>query len=446
MARVLWLGDAGCHTGFGRVTHSIGDRLVSKYGHEVSVLAVNHLGDWWPTPMRLYRANKLSPMDLYGQTRIVELLAEVMPEAIVILNDPVPALKFILDNKNDPTFALRSGGPMNAPILAYLPIDGYNYTPALESLGGYVTRVAMTKFGQATMPGSELVTHGVDTETFRPVSAAHPMTTSSGKVITSKREAKAAFGYDPDSFLVLRVDRNSRRKAFPDSWKALVPVMKRHGDVVVHFQCSARDEFNLDELLWREPELRRRIFFGRNLSTFKGWPEEDLAILYNAADVFLSTSWGEGFGLTLAEATASGVPVIAQNVSAIPEVVGPGGRFIEPQRAVVAPMGHEQWEPDVPAFTQAIEELYLGRGSRRKMGEAGRQHVVSNFSWDESARAFDSLIREAIDQRSGRGSQAGPAPGPDPGSGVQHRDTSDDGEGGGAGGPAEPALHGVLNG
>ena len=35
MARVLWLGDAGCHTGFGRVTHAIGERLVRDYGHDI---------------------------------------------------------------------------------------------------------------------------------------------------------------------------------------------------------------------------------------------------------------------------------------------------------------------------------------------------------------------------------------------------------------------------
>jgi hypothetical protein len=132
-------------------------------------------------------------------------------------------------------------------------------------------------------------------------------------------------------------------------------------------------------------------------------------------------------------------------VSAITEVVGPGGRLIEPQREMSTPMGHEQWAADIPAFSQAIEDLYLARGSRRKMGEAARQHVITNFSWDESARVFDHVIREQIDQRSGRGSQAGPEPGPDPGRDVQHRDEGDDGEGGRER-PPEPALHGVVDG
>lgn len=449
MARVLWLGDAGCHTGFARVTHSIGDRLVRDFGHEISVLATNYDGDYWPTPMHLYRPNKLSGLDRYGQGRIVELLAETMPEAIVILQDPVPIVKFLIDNKNDPTHALLAGGPMKAPILTYVPIDGHSYTPALSSMGDMVAkRIAMTKFGQAEMPGSDLVYHGVDTGTYRPVSQASPMTASNGMVISSRTEAKRALGFDPDHFLVLRVDRNSNRKDYPSTWKALVPLMKRYEDIDVHFHCVPRDDYNLGELMWREPELRPRFRFPSGVDTFQGWPDVDLAILYNAADIFVTTSWGEGFGLTIAEALACGVPVVAQNVSAITEVVGPGGRLIEPAREITTPMGHEQWLPDVPAFTAAIEQLYRGRGSRRKLGEAARKHIVDTFSWDVAARNFDRLIHEAIDQRrapSGSPDEARPDAGSDPNSPVQHRDEGDDGEGG-RGRPTDPSLHSLVHG
>ena len=55
MSKVLWLGDAGCHTGFARVTHAIGERLVRDFGHEVHVLAINYDGgDPWDTPLKMY--------------------------------------------------------------------------------------------------------------------------------------------------------------------------------------------------------------------------------------------------------------------------------------------------------------------------------------------------------------------------------------------------------
>jgi glycosyltransferase involved in cell wall biosynthesis len=454
LARVLWWGDAGCHTGFAHVTHAIGDRLVSDYGHEVSVLAINYLGDYWPTPMHLYRANKVTPLDTYGQSRVIELLAEVMPEVVVLLNDPIPILKFLFDNRHDPERKLLQF----APIIAYIPIDGHSYPPKVDLLGKVTTRVAMSQYGATQLPPvplgrdgqgelsppARVIYHGVDTELFRPVSLAAPMVSSGGKVVTSKREAKMAFGYDPDCFLVLRVDRNSSRKAYADTWKALVPVMKRHDDVVAHFHCLAiGDEFNLRELVSRDPGTADRFKFPANITTFQGWPEQDMAILFNAADLYVSTAWGEGYGLSLAQAAATGLPIVAQNASAIPEVAGPAGRLIEPQREITTPMGHEQWQADVPAFSRAIEELYSARGSRRKMGEAGRQHITAH-NWDESARQFDSLIGE-LTQRSSRGSEAGSAPGADPGSAVQHRDEGDGGEGGRER-PPEPALHSLVDG
>ncbi len=46
-----------------------------------------------------------------------------------------------------------------------------------------------------------------------------------------------------------------------------------------------------------------------------------LALMYNAADVFLGPSRGEGFGIPIIEAQACGTPVIVTNFSSMPELV-----------------------------------------------------------------------------------------------------------------------------
>jgi hypothetical protein len=51
--------------------------------------------------------------------------------------------------------------------------------------------------------------------------------------------------------------------------------------------------------------------------------------------------------------------------------------------------------PDVPAFTEVIERLYLGHGSRRKLAEKAVAQA-GRFSWDVAAERFDRLIRKAI--------------------------------------------------
>lgn len=388
MAKVLWIGDAGAHTGFARVTHGIGERLVDDFNQDVHVLATNYDGDYVDTHMKLYRPNKLVGNDIYGQSRFVEMLAVVEPDVVVILNDPFVVAKFLLRNAWDTEKALMKA----RPILAYMPVDGTAQPATWRVLERIVNPVLMSEFGRTWMPNAPVVWHGVDTEQYRPASEKEYVS-SSGHTIRSRRDAKRALGYDPDGFLVLRVDRNSRRKDFSSTWKALVPLMKKYTDIQVHFHCKGvgEDGVELPQLFSREPAIADRFYLPGNHNTYRGWPENDLAILYNAADLFVSTSWGEGFGLTLAESIACGVPVIAQNVSSITEVVGPGGVLLEPADQITVTSGQDQWLPNVGAFTEAIEHLYLAGGTRRKLGEAGREHV-KRFSWDEAARKFSDLI------------------------------------------------------
>jgi glycosyltransferase involved in cell wall biosynthesis len=102
---------------------------------------------------------------------------------------------------------------------------------------------------------------------------------------------------------------------------------------------------------------------------------------------------GEGFGLTIAEALACGVPVIAQNVSSIPEVVGHGGLLIDPGPAIVSPSGQDLRISDIPKFTAAIELLYRDPDLREELGRIGRRHAQT-FSWNVAAEQFDRMIRD----------------------------------------------------
>lgn len=393
MSKVLWIGDGGATTGFGTVTHNIGDRLV-ELGHDVHCLAANYTGDYFPTKVKLYRANSKQERDTIGATRVLELLAEVMPDVVVILNDPHVMTNLLFKNSHDPEKILLR----LRPIIGYLAIDGVNYPPAWTELTKFMAPVAMGAFGAQQLPvPAKVIHHGVDHNLFRPISEDRPRVLSNGKEISSKREAKEAFGFDPDGFLVLRVDRNSIRKDFGATWRALVPFMKRHSEAQAYFHTKGNDPAGgpIFPAMWtRDMDTIERFQLpsDESYNTFRGWPDVDLAGLYNAADLFVSTSMGEGFGLTLAEALASEIPVVAQKCSAIPEVVGPGGVLVDPGPVVTAPAGHDLRVADVPAFTRAIEKLYQNPDRRAELGRAGRRHVIESFDWDEKAQQFSELI------------------------------------------------------
>ena len=391
MTKVLWLGDAGSHTGFGTVTHNIGERLVKDYGHDIHVLAVNYTGDHVDTNLKLYLPTKLIQKDGYGQSRIVELLADIEPDVVVMLNDPHVVRKILHRNNWDTEKVLLR----YRPILAYMPVDGTNFPTLWNDLRHTTQPVLMSSWGKTWLDDAPVVYHGVDAEQFRPPEVK-PFLSSGGMKVTNKREAKEALGYDPDGFLIVRVDRNSERKNFAGTWKALLPVLRKHKDITVHFHCKATGDIGVElpQLFSREPDVADRFFIPGQHSTHQGWPINDLAILYAAGDLFVSTTWAEGFGLTLAESLASEVPVIATDCSSITEVVGPGGVLIPPAGLITATAGQDQWLPDIPAFSEAIEDLYLDEKKRIALGKAGRKHVKETFSWDVAARQFDTLIRD----------------------------------------------------
>jgi glycosyltransferase involved in cell wall biosynthesis len=77
-----------------------------------------------------------------------------------------------------------------------------------------------------------------------------------------------------------------------------------------------------DQTLFRAVAERGR---DRRIWLLDAVPEEDMPAIYQMADLFVLPSLNEGFGLTLLEAMASGVPVVASRAGAIPEVVGDAG-------------------------------------------------------------------------------------------------------------------------
>jgi glycosyltransferase involved in cell wall biosynthesis len=110
----------------------------------------------------------------------------------------------------------------------------------------------------------------------------------------------------------------------------------------------------------------------------------DVATLYSGADLALSTSaFGEGFSNVIAEAMASGVPVVATDVGDARKIVGETGAIAPPR--------------DVPALVGAIRSLVSeSPGQRTERGAASRQRIERNFSLDRVVATFDALHREGI--------------------------------------------------
>ena len=109
--------------------------------------------------------------------------------------------------------------------------------------------------------------------------------------------------------------------------------------------------------------------------------EEDLIALYGGAKAFVFPSIYEGFGLPPLEAMACGTPVIASNVSSIPEVVGDAGMLVDP-------LDSDQ----IARALGRVDEDEILRLTLAKKGLARSR----NFSWSKAAARLDELIQTLL--------------------------------------------------
>lgn len=126
---------------------------------------------------------------------------------------------------------------------------------------------------------------------------------------------------------------------------------------------------------------------------------EKLAELYQLSDVFLLTTLGEGFGMTLLEAQATGLPIIVSDNSVIREVTQENALFIPCPAKVTGKTGERMVWMNAPNTTEAaflMHQLYQDEELRFQLAEKGLQNV-RHYSWDLTAHGLAGELALAVD-------------------------------------------------
>jgi glycosyltransferase involved in cell wall biosynthesis len=188
----------------------------------------------------------------------------------------------------------------------------------------------------------------------------------------------------------------------PDS----IPGFRRApGDVVVGTMAGLRAVKNLPRLV----RMFARSGHGGRLVIVGEGPERDAVVataeaegvadrlllpgfLADAArfvghfDVFALSSDSEQFPISLVEAMAAGLPVVATEVGDIASMVAPGNRrYIVPSE-------------DEPALAEALGRLVASRDLRHRLGSANRQIAWARYGEDAMIGAYRALYEEAMER------------------------------------------------
>jgi sugar transferase (PEP-CTERM/EpsH1 system associated) len=110
----------------------------------------------------------------------------------------------------------------------------------------------------------------------------------------------------------------------------------------------------------------------------------EISELLNALDIFVLPSLSEGLPMSVLEAMACGLPVVATDVGGIPEVVvhGQTGLLVSSQ--------------DVQQLAAALETLVQQPGLRLTLGHQGRARVVEHFSLQRMVHDYEGLYKSLM--------------------------------------------------
>lgn len=206
----------------------------------------------------------------------------------------------------------------------------------------------------------EVVYNGIDTDVFRPLPDVEPEPRSIVWVGNSE-------------------DRNKGVKYLLEA-----AAMLRDEGVDFRLVLKDRDRRQLKYA----PSLINHLRLGTRTTFLTRMPPEELVRLYNRAEIVVSPSVFEGFGLPAAEAMSCGRPLIATTGGAFPEVVEH-----EKSGLLVPPA-------DPVALAAAIRRLLDDPAERERLGAAARERIVSTFNWGLATEQTLRVYRGVLDRRS----------------------------------------------
>lgn len=209
----------------------------------------------------------------------------------------------------------------------------------------------------------KVIPNGVDVDDYR--------------ILPESRAAEIHYPNLAGKQVILFLGRIHRKKGLDLLAKAFGAIARDRADL--HLVIAGPDETgykaDVESLLYEEGVLDKVTFTGM----IRG--NDKLAMLARA-DIFVLSSYSEGFSMSLLEALACGLPLVVTHECNFPEVAEAGAGITI--------------RPDVTELRDALSGLLDDAMLRKRMGEAARQLVADSFTWDSVAGKMVDLYDQVL--------------------------------------------------
>jgi D-inositol-3-phosphate glycosyltransferase len=215
--------------------------------------------------------------------------------------------------------------------------------------------------------------------------------------------ARSYFGFHPDDFVFINLNRNTHRKAIDITIRAFLQLLKRHPERANHlklFLNGLEENSSYPNLKIIELECKKLgldySFVSNHLILINKFIISDfeLNLLYNACNVGVNSCMGEGFGLCNLEHASVGKPQIMTFTGGLKDIFDKEHSIlIEPAAEIYAPKileitGGYLQIVSVKDFTDAME-FYLLNPEKGKMdGLYYKNYIPENYNWNKILKEF----------------------------------------------------------
>jgi D-inositol-3-phosphate glycosyltransferase len=390
-------------TGLTRVMHSIMRRLADR--HEIHYLGIGYSGATTQDRGLTIHPTNLKGGDVFAAFQAKRLIEEIDPALLFILHDI-----WCFD------YYLRILGPYRdrLKIVCYIPLDGRirkeEDAAALEQADRVVvyTEFARKEFegaferlrdkrGMGEFPPVDVIPHGIDRGRFHPFPELLQASFGSPARIGAKRKVFGDFQGLDESFIVLNASRPDKRKRVDltvEGFARFAADKPTNVRLCLHHAIMGEPEKDEINSLVQRFGLEERI----HLNPLAGGilDDDDLNLLYNACDVGINTSMGEGWGLVSFEHGAAGAAQIVPAHSACAELWAERAELIQPARNYTPEFSVlEMGEVSAEGVAQAMNNLYHNPRHRQRLGQAAFETAQKpEYSWDAVTERFNDLFIE----------------------------------------------------
>ena len=196
-------------------------------------------------------------------------------------------------------------------------------------------------------------------------------------------------GLDYEEFApISNIERNKNRlittasadvalKGLDFSLKAL-KLLKKNNPKIHLIIIGAPKKNGHTEKLIKKLNIEDNVIFKKNIS------KEKIRELYSTSSIAIVSSLYEGFGYPVIEAMSCEVPLIATNISSIPELVCSYGILIDPK--------------DEKKLSFNIEKVLNNYDDYKDNAIKGRQHVIETFNWSKITAEYEKILYKTIEK------------------------------------------------